>query len=256
MESYLFILLPLLGFLLAALGTLIGAGGGFLLVPILLLAFDFPPQMAVATSLFMIFANSASGTIAYLRQGRVELKVAGTLAAFTIPGAIVGAFLLQVLATQYFRPAFALLLVAVAILLIIPRREKGPESGPAPIPPTRLLIAAILSLFVGVLASLFGIGGGVIHVPVLIFVLGFAVHRATATSHFTLMVSSLVGTLVYLYLGDVNIPFGILLAVGALGGAQVGAHFSKGVRPRTIVVIVAIAILLVAVRLLWTTLSP
>ena len=64
-----------LGFLVGAFGTLIGAGGGFLLVPLLLIGYHFPPPEAVGTSLSLVFLNAASGSFAYLRQRRVDLSL-------------------------------------------------------------------------------------------------------------------------------------------------------------------------------------
>jgi len=86
-----------LGFLVGALGTLIGAGGGFLLVPLLILAYRLPPADAVGTSLALVFLNALSGTVAYLRQRRVDLSLGWKFAVATVPGAVGGAFLTRAL---------------------------------------------------------------------------------------------------------------------------------------------------------------
>jgi len=77
-----------LGFVVGAFGTLIGAGGGFLLVPLLLLGYHFQPADAVGTSLALVFLNALSGSAAYLRQRRVDLSLGWKFAAATVPGAI------------------------------------------------------------------------------------------------------------------------------------------------------------------------
>ena len=82
-----------LGLLIGAFGTFIGAGGGFLLVPVLLLAYHFAPADAVGTSLALVFLNAFSGSVAYLRQGRVDIALGWKFAAATIPGAVGGAYL-------------------------------------------------------------------------------------------------------------------------------------------------------------------
>src|SRR5207244_7591248 len=82
-----------LGFVVGTFGTLIGAGGGFLLVPLLLIGYHFQPPDAVGTSLALVFLNAASGSFAYLRQRRVDLSLGWKFAAATIPGAIGGAYL-------------------------------------------------------------------------------------------------------------------------------------------------------------------
>ena len=106
-----------LGLAIGAFGTLIGAGGGFLLVPLLVLGYHFPPAQAVGTSLSLVFLNAASGSVAYLRQRRVDLSLGWKFAAATIPGAIIGAFLTRSISSSAFNLLFGIVLVAIAALL-------------------------------------------------------------------------------------------------------------------------------------------
>src|SRR5262249_3610252 len=85
------------GFLIGAFGTLVGAGGGFLLVPLLVLGYGFAPADAVGTSLSLVFLNALSGSAAYLRQRRVDLSLGWKFAAATLPGAVGGAYLTRAL---------------------------------------------------------------------------------------------------------------------------------------------------------------
>src|SRR5256884_6713822 len=105
------------GFLVGAFGTLIGAGGGFLLVPLLLIGYHFRPADAVGTSLSLVFLNAASGSFAYLRQRRVDLSLGWKFAAATVPGAIGGAYLTRAMSSQTFSLAFGALLVLIPALL-------------------------------------------------------------------------------------------------------------------------------------------
>jgi len=109
--------LVFLGFLVGTFGTLIGAGGGFLLVPLLLIGYHFPPPEAVGTSLSLVFLNAASGSFAYLRQRRVDLSLGWKFAAATVPGAIGGAYLTRVVSSGLFSLAFATLLILLAVFL-------------------------------------------------------------------------------------------------------------------------------------------
>ncbi len=106
-----------LGVAIGAFGTLIGAGGGFLLVPLLLLLYHFSHPTAVGTSLALVFLNAASGTVAYLRQRRVDLSLGGTFAAATIPGAVAGAFVSRLLSTSTFSLTFGVILLGIAVVL-------------------------------------------------------------------------------------------------------------------------------------------
>jgi len=109
-----------------------------------------------------------------------------------------------------------------------------------------------LSLLIGVVSSLTGIGGGIIHVPVLAYLFGFPVHIATATSHFVLVFTSLAGVVVHLIDGTwpAHPLRDLCLAIGVIGGAQLGAVIARRVSSRWIVLGLAIALGLVGVRLL------
>jgi uncharacterized membrane protein YfcA len=109
-----------------------------------------------------------------------------------------------------------------------------------------------LSLFVGYLSSLFGIGGGIIHVPLLTSLLDFPVHIATATSHFILAIMALAGTITHIVTGTFvqGVHRTIYLSIGVVIGAQLGARLSNRVRGVWIIRSLAIALGLVGVRLI------
>jgi uncharacterized membrane protein YfcA len=254
-----------LGFLIGGFGTLIGAGGGFLLVPLLLLGYQFPPATAVGTSLALVFLNAASGTVAYLRQRRVDLALGWKFAAATVPGAVGGAYLTRALSSALFSAGFGLVLLGIGAFLwsgwtAAPSagarvRELVDADGQAHVYRVDAWKGVLLSFLVGVLSSVFGIGGGIIHVPFLIVALGLPVHVATATSHFVLSISALIGAATFLALGRVDLGTTVLMGVGILAGAQLGARASvraAGVRIRQIL---AGALGLVGVRMLLHGLS-
>jgi uncharacterized membrane protein YfcA len=251
----------------AAIGTLIGAGGGFVLVPVLLALFpNYPPTLIVGVSLVVVLCNSISATIAYLRMRRVDLLVAGWFAAATIPGAIAGAVLLRVIGRQGFERLFGLFLLALSMWLLV-----RPGSGAIPPAPgawtwNRELVdsegvrhvyavsmrqGVLVSLGVGCASSLFGIGGGVIHVPASIVLLRLPVLIAVATSQFILMITSVAGTITHVALGHLSGggPLALWLALGAVPGAQFGAALSKRIETRWIVRVLAAALMLTGLRL-------
>jgi uncharacterized membrane protein YfcA len=263
----------LFGVLVGTYGTLIGAGGGFIIVPVLLLVLKWPHQQAVATSLMVVTANATSGTLSYARQKRVDFRTGIRFAAATLPGAIIGSFVVVLISGQVFNDIFGVLLIAISIFLMI--RPENPRSEGAKLerPPGlrgwgwtvrhlvdsrgeeydygfSLPLGIILSFFVGFLSSILGIGGGIIHVPALITLFDFPAHIATATSHFILAISAGTGTVTQLFLGNVQIAPGLEMAAGALVGAQIGAAISHRVQGRWIVRGLAAALTLVGVRLI------
>ncbi len=248
-----------LGFAIGTFGTLIGAGGGFILVPLLLLGYHFPPPEAVGTSLSLVFLNALSGSIAYLRQRRVDLALGWRFALATLPGAIGGAYVTRALSSRAFGHAFGVLLIAVAVLLFL-----GRTAGPSSRAGARQIVDAsggthhyrvdvwkgvLVSLVVGVISSIFGIGGGIIHVPFLIVVLGLPVHVATATSHFVLSISAFAGALTFLALGHVDLPTVGFMGVGILAGAQLGARMSIGTSAGVIRRVLAGSLAIVGARM-------
>lgn len=260
--------LVLLGVGVGAYGTMIGAGGGFVLVPMLLLLYpDDPPELVTSISLAVVFFNALSGTAAYVHQRRVDFLAANAFAAATIPGAIAGALVVGYIPRSVFDVVFAILLLAVSTFLILrpaarvrQRTHRRGEvsrmltdrNGDTYAYSYNVITGAMLSVGVGFLSSLLGIGGGIIHVPLMVQVLLFPAHIATATSHYVLMVSALVGTLVHLASGDLQGGYAetAALAVGVLVGAQVGARLSVRVRGTSLIRLLAGALMLVAVRLL------
>lgn len=261
-------LLPL-GLLVGTLGTLIGAGGGFILVPVLLLLQPkADPVQITAVSLAVVFFNAGSGSIAYLRMKRVDLKSAGWFALATLPGAVIGAYATKWVPRQQFNLIFGvLLLFACAYLLFKPDSGTDPNKEPDPSHTRREIVDAegtehvyhfpfglgmVLSVFVGCASSLLGIGGGIIHVPVLNRSLNFPVHIATATSHVILACMALVGTITHVSEGALNGAWETVafLSIGAIVGAQIGAALSNKLHGSGIIRSLAIALGVVGVRIL------
>ncbi len=227
-----------------------------MIVPVLLFGLGFTPQQAVATSLAVVFLNALSGTIAYMVQGRVLYRMGVAFALATIPGALIGATLVQYLNVRWFTLLFGVFLLALAVLLHQGQtllRSGGYHAAAAESQSLRspvMRLGILLSFLVGVISSLFGIGGGIVHVPFLIVVLGLPVHAATATSHFVLAVTSLAGTLVFLWRGEVVLDVAGAMGVGVLLGAQIGARVSMGMRSEPIRRILATAVGMFALGLI------
>ncbi|MFH1382380.1 MAG: sulfite exporter TauE/SafE family protein [Chloroflexota bacterium] len=260
--------LAALGFFAGTFGTMIGIGGGIFFVPIFLIFFHFTPQQAIGTSLVAVFFNALSGSISYLRQRRVDIRSGWKFAVATLPGAWFGAWVSEYFTPRMLELVFGILLVAVALFIFL-RGEPHPKEHPDG-SYTRTLVdyrgevfkyrprvgtGIILSFLVGIVSSLLGIGGGIIHVPALIYVLDFPVHVATATSHFVLAISTFSGGIFHVALGNVLILPAVIVAALAIPGAQIGAILSRRARGRLIAQLLAVAMLLGGFRLLLKALG-
>lgn len=251
-----FLQLAPLGLLVGAYGTLVGAGGGSVLVPALLILLpQETPATITAMSLAVVFFNAYSGTIAYMRMGRIDYRCGVLFTLASVPGAVLGTMLVHEMPRSLFEPIFGVLLLAIGGLLVTnPLGSAAGVEGKQSLPVSdgRMLFGSIGSAYIGVLASLLGIGGGIIHVPFLIRGLRIPPHTATATSHFVLTFIALTAVVTHVALGefDRGLAPTMYLAVGVMMGAPLGAMLSARLQGSLIVRLLALALCLVGVRLL------
>jgi hypothetical protein len=219
----------------------------------------------------MVLANAVSGAVAYARMGRIHYRAGIMFALATVPGAIIGAKVVDFIDPKTFAIMMAVFLLALAAFLILRPREESKllvrDNGgadallpgvkpPPPDFPFNARLGVLLSLGVGFIASMLGVGGGIMHVPALVSLLRFPVHVATATSHFVLVFTALAAVLTHAFdlkLGAQDmLQFVVPLAIGVIPGAQLGAMLAKKVKGPWILRALGIALVLVAARLLMT----
>jgi uncharacterized membrane protein YfcA len=266
------LLLALLGVAVGTYGTLVGVGGGFLVVPLLLIIHKLSPPAAAATSLVVVMLNATSGSVTYVRRGRVDVRTGLLLAVATVPGAFfIGPALAEQIPERAFKIGFAAFLLVMATILFL-RPERKPAAAHAA--PRRgiwllrrtftdgtgktldyefdVVLAVVLSFGIGILSSMLGIGGGIIHVPALIHLMSFPVHVATATSQFVLAFTAAAGVAKYASEGYVVWPIAAAIGAGVIVGAQLGARLSQRIKGAGIVRLLVLAIVVLAVRLIWS----
>lgn len=251
-------------------GTMIGAGGGFLMVPLMLFLFETTSPAAIAAaSLVAVFFNGASSSMAYARMRRIDYKLALLLVATTIPGAVLGAWIVKFIPRQTFEAVFAAILIAVSLFLIVRPRllaKRKVTSNPDETGGTRLVDAKgmvyryrtsrkfvfPLGLVTGVLSSTLGVGGGIIQVPALVLLSMVPIQVAAATSQFILVGTSFSGIVSHLALGHFKLPWltVLMLTIGVVIGGQVGARFAAKIGGRWLTTLLALALMVVGVRLL------
>ena len=253
---------------MGAYGTLVGAGGGFALVPILLLVYPRQsPAQLTAVSLAVVFANVVSGSISYARMRRIDYRTGLALAPATIPGAIIGALVVGAIPRPAFDAVMGAALILVAGFLLLKPSGSLPLglNGRGVVSRTLVdsdgrryeyrfnqALAIMASFGIGFVSSLLGIGGGIVQVPILTSFFSFPAHIASATSQFVQVATSGFGALTHIvhadYAGFVGVT--IALAVGVVVGAQAGAAISRRVGGNAIIRLLAVALGLVGIRLL------
>ena len=258
MEIVLFLLF---GMGVGIFGSLLGIGGGLVCVPVFIFFLSdggiwpyFHSAAAITgTSLFVVMANAVSGTMAYIRQKRIYFKAAVPFALATLPGAFLGSYVVDSFTGAQLSFYFGAFLACMAVIMYWnSTREK--RNDVKQLPPGfkfNKTLGIVSSLGVGFLSSLFGIGGGVIHVPLMVYALSFPVHVATATSQFVLAVSSAIGVVSHFLLDHIVWIPAISISVGAAIGAQIGARISEKTKSRVILTLLSLAMFAMGIKLMF-----
>ncbi len=237
--------LILLGFAAGILGSMIGLGGGIVVVPILTFL-GFSPTAAASNSLFAALSNAIASTISYTRQKRIVFSLGLKLGLISIPGTILGALISSSVTPDIFKVLFGLVMISSAVYIFLRKKIESKEKSLS----IQMMIFAIgASFFAGIISAFFGIGGGIIFVPLMVVGMGMTMKKAAPTSQLILLFSSLSGVLAHSFLGHPDFIQAGFLAIGSFFGGLVGARLSLDVKERYLQIIVTIVILIAAGKL-------
>ncbi|QKE75878.1 sulfite exporter TauE/SafE family protein [Arthrobacter citreus] len=265
------LILVSIGLAAGTVGSLIGLGGGIIIVPMLLTIDHFlsafstvPIHVAVGTSLITIVFSSLSSTLSYHKQKRIDYKSGILFLIGSVPGSLLGTYINSLLNTERFTLFFGLFLICISIFLFISSKlnkkskevHKGiirtytNDEGEAYTYSYSLPLAISLSICVGIISGLFGIGGGILLVPMMAFLFGFPPQLAVATSMFVVMFTTLGSSISYITLGEVNFYYILLLIPGAWFGGKIGAFINQKLKTETIALILRLVVLLYGIKLI------
>lgn len=255
---------------------LLGIGGGVLTVPFIYLLMvgpewsgltvpsQYQAQLAHATSLALIVPTAASGLVAYQRQGAVVWASVVSLGLSAGVAAFLGAQVAAALPSPLLKVAFGLFLLAMAWRLGLDRSGDGRGAGVGRTRRIRWPWALVGGGLVGFLSALLGVGGGIVAIPILIHWARMDLHRVIAASLGIITFAALAGTLGYSLagrglegmpsgaLGFVHIPVFLAMLPGAVLLAPLGARLNQALPVTTLRRILALLLLLVGLRLVWT----
>jgi len=251
-------------------GSLLGLGGGILIVPLLTLGFGLPLLTAVGISLICVIVTSSAAAGVFLERRVANLRLGMTLELFTACGAMVGGLVAFLLPARLLEGLFTALLMYVAITMVR-RREASPAepvgqtlpgagdesereaAARALRPPAerparsfvdrlsgpeyrvrRIGFGVIGSVFAGVASALLGIGGGLIKVPVMHVVMGVPLRVATATSNLMIGITASASAIIYLLRGGIDPYVAAPTAIGVFVGASVGSRIASRIDLRVL----------------------
>ena len=243
-------LIPL-GFAAGLLGSMIGLGGGIIVVPVLTFL-GFPPTVAASNSLFAALSNATASTISYSKQKRIEYSLGLKFGLLSIPGTVLGAIISTDIAPDIFKILFGFVLIASSAYIFL---RKKIESKEKTISKQVIVFAIGASFFAGIISSFFGIGGGIIFVPLMVVGMGMAMKKAAPTSQMILLFTSLSGVIVHSFLGHPDFLQAGFLSIGSFIGGLVGARLSIDIKERYLQIFVSAVILIAAARLFFDSFS-
>ncbi|HSJ07340.1 MAG TPA: sulfite exporter TauE/SafE family protein [Longimicrobiales bacterium] len=267
--------LAVVGFAVGFTAGLIGVGGGVLIVPFLYFFYGhaawsgvlFPDSLhttvAHATSLFIIVPTAIAGTITYTRAGLVEWRAVIPIAAFSTLAAAGGALLAIRIPGEYLKVGFGVFLLFTAAQLL--RRRGHGADGPLRL---SMAVTSMTGVLAGVLASLLGVGGGLVVIPLLLNVVRLNVERVAATSLAIVVVAATSGTLTYMVagaglpdlppgsLGFVHVAAALPMLPGAMIAVRWGARTNQRMEARRLRQLFALFFAVLGARLVLTNLGP
>ncbi len=273
------LVIVLLGATTGILSGMFGVGGGFLTTP-LMIFYGIPPTVAAASAASQVTGASVSGVFAHSRRGGVDYQMGAVLVAGGIIGTGLGAALFSLL------QALGQIDVVINILYVVllggigslMAREswqvmKAQKSG-VPVParkrrhhpmvaslPLRWrfyrsglyispLAPLILGIFTGMLTMLMGIGGGFVLVPAMLYILGMSANVVVGTSLFQILFVTMATTMMHsLTTKAVDVVLAVLLLIGSVSGAQIGAQWAQKLPAARLRFVLAAIVLVVALRM-------
>jgi uncharacterized membrane protein YfcA len=273
-----FVLLAM-GAAVGFLSGMFGVGGGFLITP-LLIFYNIPPAIAVATGANQVIASSFSGALSHMKRGTLDFKLGGVLLAGGVVGSTGGIYVFGLLRRigqldLFISLLYVVLLGTVGGLMLVESVNalRATRSGAAPtlkksgqhnwihrLPlkmrfrASKLFVSVIpvlgLGAGIGFLSSIMGVGGGFIMVPALIYLLKVPTNVVIGTSLFQIIFTSAYTTLVHATTNQtVDVMLAFLLMAGGVAGAQYGAKAGQRLRGEQLRALLAMLVLAVAVRL-------
>jgi len=266
------ILLFVLGLVIGVPASLVGVGGGFLIMPALIFFFGLPAQNAVAVSLAAICGTTISASLVYLKQKKVDFFLALLYDVFDIPGVILGAYLASLITSDLLTGLVGVFIISLSIMLMV-RKDKDPvelKSSSAKVSnenkgwirkridsdgkvysyKIKKPFMIFLSSFAGGLVTGFaGLGGGITDTSTMIL-LGIPSHVAVASSEVAMALTNGAGLLAHGLLENLLVEYAVPLTAGTIIGAQIGAFLSKYVKGATIRKVLIALALVAGIRLL------
>ena len=234
-------------------GSLLGLGGGVLIVPLLTLGFGLELREAVGVSLVSVIMTSSVAAGVYLERHTADLRLGMRLELFTAIGAFLGASIAFLLEERLLAALFAGLLIYVAVSMLRARGTSPPTTAPGePVSyeVRNMPLGMVGATGAGVLSALLGVGGGVIKVPLMHLGMGVPLRVSTATSNLMVGITAAASAVVYVIHGEVDPYVAGPTLIGVFIGASIGSRVAHRVDVRVLRLLFVVVLLYTAVQML------
>lgn len=262
------LILFLVGVLVSAFGVIVGFGGGVFLVPILIIFFGYNIEIAIGSTMSAMMPGAVIASLFNLRDRSIDYLVGTLIQLPAMAGTVLGAFLVAFLPVQQLQMVFAVFVLAIGIVMLLPPKKKEAPRRTGMMyrirrAPTSFIrknrakklayrlnggVVSIFGFISGTVAGLFGIGGGFLQTPMMIKLFRMPAQIATSTSLFILVVTSFTGFISHFLLGNVlwsrSLPLMIAFAVGSLFGNLFKKRTPRG---RKLESLIAVGLLLAGI---------
>jgi len=251
-------------------GALSGLGGGVFIVPALIIAAHMPMVVAIGASLISVVATSAGASVAFVRDGWTNLRVAMVLECATVTGAVGGALLAGVIPAVILEVLFALMMLQSAYFTLSKQDDVLVERGDplarrlglvGDIPDeagtlmhyetVNLPAGGALMVVAGLMSGLLGIGSGALKVIAMDYYMHIPLKVSSATSNFMIGVTAGAGALVFLARGNVSTAIAAPVALGVTAGALLGSRILPYANVRILRLVFVVILVLIAIEMGW-----
>lgn len=217
------------GVLIGSVLGYVGAGGSMLAIPVFIYVYGLSPVAATTASLLVVFIGAASGALPKLRRNEILIKESLTIWAIGLVTNLTGAYYLPRIDENVILTGFSLVLISAGVSMLIPSPAESSERKVSPV----ALVG--ISLIIGALTGLFGIGGGFLAIPILVLFYNVSPARAAGTSLFIIMINTLTGFFAhYRHWDEVNWLIPGVIATVALLVSRFASHHSSRLSPATL----------------------
>ncbi|MFN3605084.1 MAG: sulfite exporter TauE/SafE family protein [Leptonema sp. (in: bacteria)] len=260
-----------LGTFTGIIGSVLGIGGGIFIIPFLIFFFKLPLKYAIAVSLVSIVAVSSSVAMVNIEKGLTNLRLGITLEIPMALGSLMGSLIMLKMPSKTLQLYFGIILLPIAFQMfyksIKQKKEINTNTSGAYsyFEPSikkniyydikNLPYAMVFSFFGGTLSGLFGLGGGIIQVPIMNFICGVPMKIATSTSNFMIGLSATVSAIVLLKNGYVLENIAAFLIIGVIVGSFLGIRVLYKSKSHFIQILFSIFTLLVSFKMIWESIQ-